>query len=233
MSTLAVLVVAAAVSAAEPAPPADVTFDQSIVTTVDGKAGEPATSRVYWSGRKVRLESGDAFDPLILLLDLARDRAYRLDPAGKKAVVLDVEALRSRSHLGFSLAGDRMGAAEDFRRTRLAEKRTIAGYACEGHVLRAGQTRVEVWVSDRVPVEMDAFAEFLEWSGADASMAGLLPVLTRLGGFPLQTRSRIVVDGHVYETRATVTRLSAQVIEPALFEVPPSFVIQEEADPGP
>jgi hypothetical protein len=218
--------------AAPAAKPASLSFDQVVVTSVDGKPGPTQKSRVYWSGRKVRLESGDEFDPLVLLLDMARERAYRLDPVAKKARVLDVEALRARSHLGFSMAGDQLGAGEDFRRTPLPNRREIAGFTCAGHVLRAGQTRIEVWSSERVPVEAEAFTELLEWTGAGEAMGGLLPELVRQG-FPLETRSRTVVDGHVYETRATITRVATGALPTALFDVPDAFAVEDEADPDP
>lgn len=214
-------------------PPADIFFEQTSSTTVDGKPGPVATSRVYWSGRKVRLESGDAFEPLILIIDFEQDRAYRLDPAAKTALRLDADALRTRAHLGFALAGDRLASSTDaFRRQKLQGRRTIAGRACIGHRLRAGDTRVDVWMADGLPLDMDDFTEFLEWSGAKAALGGLLPELARLEGFPLETRSRIVADGHVYETRATVTRLKQEPLDPALFAPPPSFRIEAEAAPS-
>ena len=226
---------AAVLSAAVAAPPSgDVFFEQTATTTVDGKPGPMATSRVYWSGRKVRLESGDAFEPLILLLDLENGRAYRLDPPTKTAVLLDVDALRSRSHLGFAMAGDRMGSSIDgFRKQKLAGQRTIAGRVSTGYRLRAGETRVDVWMAAGLPLDMEDFTEFLEWSGAAAALGGLLPELERLDGFPLETRSRVVTDGHVYETRATVTRLKQQPLDAALFAPPPSFKLETEAKGAP
>jgi hypothetical protein len=220
--------------AAAPAP-TQIAFEQVATTTVNGKSPATVKSKVLWSGRKVRLESGDAFEPLVLLLDLERDRGYRLDPASRIAVLLDVDDLRARAHLGFAMAGDAMNAAEpeSFRTHSLPGQRTIAGQRCHGYRIRNGQTQVDVWVSDQLPIGMDAFAEFLEWSGADQSLAGLLPEMRKLDGFPLETSSRTVVDGRVYETRASVTTVKIGPLDASLFEVPPTFKIEDEPAPAP
>lgn len=226
----------AATGAAATATPAstDVTFDQTTVTTVDGKAGPAMTSRVFWSGRRVRLESGDAFEPLVLLVDFERDRAYRIDPAARTATRLDADALRARAHLGFAIAGDRLGStAGSFRPQGLPGTRTIAGHACRGYRLRGGETRVDVWLAEGLPLDMADFAEVLEWSGAAAALGALLPELERLAGFPLETRSRVTADGHVYETRATVTRITRAPLDAALFDPPPTYRLESEAEPEP
>jgi hypothetical protein len=233
MSPLA-LALWATVAAA--APSADVTFEQTATTTVDGKASATVRSKVYWSGRKVRLESGDAFEPLVMLLDLEHDRAYRLDAASRTAVRLDVDGLRARAHMGFAMAGDSIGAGEDsLRGQALPGTRVIAGYKCTGHRLRSGETRIDVWLATGVAVDMDAFAELLDWSGASAAMGGLLPALRELGGFPMETRSRVSSDGRVYETRAEVTSLDRKKLASALFEVPSTFTTVDEnaGDPAP
>jgi hypothetical protein len=233
MSALA-FVLWTAVAAAPPS--GDLTFEQTATTTVDGKAGPAVRSRVYWSGRKVRLESGDAFEPLVMLIDLEHDRAYRLDAASRTAVRLDVDSLRARAHMGFAMAGDSIGAGEDsLRGQTLPGTRAIAGYKCTGHRLRAGETRIDVWLTKGVAVDMDAFAELLDWSGASSAMGGLLPALRELGGFPMETRSRVTADRRVYETRAAVTSLDQKKLPPALFEVPSSFTVEDEdtADPAP
>ena len=219
--------------AAAAAPPSsDIVFEQTSATTVDGKTGPTVRSRVYWSGRKVRLESGDGEGPLVMLLDLEHDRAYRLDASSKTAERIDVDAMRARSHLGFAAAGDRLGAGdEDAVRTQpLTGSRLIAGYKCTGHRLRAGETRIDVWLASDVPVDTEAVAEFLDWSGASSAMGGLLPAMRALGGFPMETRSQVTSEGHVYETRASVVSLERKRLDPALFEVPASFTIETEAE---
>jgi hypothetical protein len=227
---IATLVVAGTLAAAVPPKAPQVVFEQTATTTVNGKSPATVKSRVSWAGRKVRLESGDAFEPLVLLLDLDEQRAYRLDVAARTAVMLDLDALRSRSHIGFALAGDALNAAEpeSFRTQPLSGERTVAGQLCHGYRIRNGQTQLDVWVSDQLPIGMDAFAEFLEWSGADQSLAGLVPEVRQLEGFPLETRSRTVVDGRVYETRAVVTSVKVGPLDPALFEVPPAFKLESE-----
>jgi hypothetical protein len=222
-------------AAAPAAAPTQVVFEQTSTTMVNGKTPSTVKSRVFWSGNKVRLEAGDAFEPLVIILDLDGDRGYRLDPAARTAILLDIDALRSRSHLGFALAGDAVNAAEpeSFRTRELPEQRTIAGQACHGYRIRNGQTQLDVWMTDQVPIGMDAFARFLEWSGADQSLPGLLPELRKLSGFPMETSSRVVVEGRVYTTRAAVTSVKVGPVEAALFEVPASFKIEDESAPAP
>jgi hypothetical protein len=222
-----------AVLAAAAAPPSrDVSFEQKVTTTVDGHVGRPVTSRVYWSGRRIRLESGDPFDPLVLLVDLGRNRAYRLQGSARQALVVDLDRLRSQAHLEFSTAGDHMEAdvEDSFRTQALSGRRVIAGYTCEGYQIRGGPTRMDVWIARRVPLDMDLFAEFLEWSGADQSLGGLLPQMRKLPGFPLETRTRVTAGAHVYETQATITSLEIAPIASALLEVPEDYAVEDEPD---
>ena len=77
--------------------------------------GRRETSRARVStgaDRKVRLESGTPLRPLVVLLDLARERGFQLDARAKTATALDMGALAAESNLGFALAGDVMGADE-------------------------------------------------------------------------------------------------------------------------
>jgi hypothetical protein len=214
---------------------AQVVVEQTTSTTVDGKALPSVHARVLWGGRKVRLESGDALEPLVLLLDLEHDRAYRLDPPSRSAVALDLDGLRARASLGFAQAGEAMNADEpdSFRTSALPGRRRIAGRLCDGYRVRHRQTQIDVWVSTQVSIGMELFADFLEWSGADQSLAGLLPEIRKLEGFPLETESHVVVDGHVYDTKATVTAVSVAPRDPSLFEVPAAFTLEDEVAPRP
>jgi len=217
----AALLTATAPAASEPS----VYFEQTARTTVDGTPAPAVHSRVYWHGKKARLESGDAFDPFVLLLDLARDRSVRLDAASKTAVVLDTGALRSESSLGFSLAGDAMGADDPdaLRSEPLPGRKQVAGYVCEGHRIHGHDVRIDVWVSRAVGVPMSVFTDFLEWSGAADAMAGLLPQIQKLPGFPLETRSHLVTGEHTYDIVATITRIKTEPIPAATFEVPARY----------
>jgi hypothetical protein len=76
---------------------------------------------------------------------------------------------------------------------------------------------------------MEAFTDFLEWSGASAALGPLLQEIRALRGFPLQTRSRVSVLGEVRETVSTVTRVSLGPPRPDLFEPPPGYRIVVEA----
>jgi hypothetical protein len=205
-------------------------FEQTATTTVDGKAGGAQRSRVYWQGKKIRLESGDTFDPLVLLLDLERDRGIRLDAPSKTAIVIDMEALRSESTLNFSMAGDVMGAT-DLRSSPLPGRREVAGYTCQGYRLRAGDLRLDVWVAPGVRVPMEAFTDLLEFSGAAQSLGELLPEIQKLPGFPLETRSRVEADGRVYESVARVTLIKTDPLPKSLFEPPAGYQTVLEPPP--
>jgi hypothetical protein len=87
---------------------------------------------------------------------------------------------------------------------------------------------MDVYVTDALPVGMDAFADFLEWSGATQSLAGLMEELRRLPGFPLLTRSRVTVMGTEHDTVSTVTRVKVGPLSPALFERPADYRLQAE-----
>jgi hypothetical protein len=89
---------------------------------------------------------------------------------------------------------------------------------------------MDLFVSDAVPLTVDAFADFLEWSGASQSLGGLLQEIRRLPGFPLETRTRVTVLGQVRETISAVTKVEVGPHPPLVFEVPSGFRIEKEAD---
>jgi hypothetical protein len=166
----------------------------------------------------------------VLRLDDAR--AFRLDPASRTAQVLDVGRLRARAQGDIALAGDLMGAHDARPRTQPLKAMTVAGFACQGFRITAGPTTLEVFVSDALPVGMERFAALLEWTGADASLGPLVDALRALKGFPLETRSRVMVLGQPQETRTTVTRVVVGTLSPSLFEVPKGYALVEEDAPG-
>jgi Domain of unknown function (DUF4412) len=219
-----------------PAKPTSVFFEQTATTTVDGRAQTPVRSRVFWKDHSVRMESGPLLQPDVLLLDLAHDRALRLDAKTKTAAVLDMAALRSHANLEFSMAGDAVGAddADRMRSTPLEGTRTVAGYVCEGHRIRGRSMRMDVWTSTAVAVPMSMFTEFLEWSGAAQSLGGLMPEIEKIGGFPMETRSRFTVGSHVYESVATVVQIKTDPIDSSLFEPPAGYrTVVPEPEPEP
>ena len=85
---------------------------------------------------------------------------------------------------------------------------------------------MDVYVTDALPVGIEAFTDFLEWSGAGDSMAGILAELRKLRGFPMETRSRVTVLGEEQETVATVTKVKVGPLAPALFEPPGDYRLQ-------
>lgn len=213
----------------------DVYFEQSTVTSIEGKpAGPGVTSRVWCSGRRLRMEAGGAAGGPAFLLLLDEGKAYRLDPAEKVAEEVALERLRSRSHTDVGVAGDLMGGAEEgsVRTRALGTSRTIAGHACRDYRIAGPSVAMDVCVSREIPLGVDAFAEFLEWSGASQSLAGILTELRRLGGFPLETRARTSVLGRSYDTRATITRIKLGSQPRDLFAPPSGYRIVAER-PGP
>jgi hypothetical protein len=76
---------------------------------------------------------------------------------------------------------------------------------------------------------MRDFEEFLEWSGAAESMAGLLAELRALPGFPLETRARVNVLGEEHETVSRVSRVKVGPAPAALFEPPKGYRLKVEA----
>ena len=227
MATAAVLALALAAGASGGG---DVYFEQTTVSTTPGEAPGPGVaSRVWYSGKKMRMEAGDQPGGPAFVLRLDTGRAFRLDPVKKAAVAIDVERLRTQAQMDLAMAGDLMGAEEGAARTTpLRQGKTIAGYPCHGYRITSASSVMDVYVTDALPVGMDAFADFLEWSGATQSLAGLMEELRRLPGFPLLTRSRVTVMGTEHDTVSTVTRVKVGPLSPALFERPADYRLQAE-----
>jgi hypothetical protein len=223
----AALMTLALVSAA----PAELYFEQ---TTVVRQAGIPAgagvRTRVYCSGKRLRLESGDAAGGPALLLLLDEGRVFRLDPDSRVAVELDAARLRSRSQSEAAVAAGLMGgaSAEDLREKPLEGQRTIAGQTCRGFRLSGPSVTIDVWVAETLPVRADVFADFLEWSGAEQALSGLVAAVRRLPGFPLETRTRVSVLGEVQETVSTVTLVRLAPQPARRFEIPPGWRVVKE-----
>jgi len=211
-------------------------FEQTTVTYSAGRpTGPGVASRVWCAGKKMRLEAGDEKGGPAFILRLDPPAAYRLEPFRKAAVRVDVARLQTKSQMDLSMAGDLMGAEGDDTgnaRTRpLGTHRTIAGLSCEGFRITAGSTVMDLCVTRSLPVGVEAFADFLEWSGASQALGGLMAEIRRLQGFPLETRSQVTVLGEVHETRATVTRVEAGPQPASLFEPPPGYqIVTEDQD---
>jgi len=180
------------------------------------------------------MEAGGGAGGPAFVLRLDTGEAWRLDPASRTAVAVDVDHLRAQAQMDMSMAGDLMGAEEGAARTvPLREGKTIAGYACRGYRITSGATVMDVYVTEALPVGIEAFTDFLEWSGASQSLAGVLDELRRLPGFPLQTRSRVTVLGEDHETVSTVTKVKAGPLAPGLFERPGDYRVRAEPPPQP
>lgn len=212
----------------------EVYFVQTTATSTDGRPDGPGVaSQVWFAGKRMRMEAADALGGPAFILRLDTGRAYRLDPAAKTAVEIDAERLRSRSQMDLAMAGDLMGAEEGSARTAaLRTPRTIAGHPCRGFRISSGSAVMDVYVTDRIPVGIAAFADFLDWSGASQALGGLLSELRKLPGFPMETRTRVTVLGKVHETLSTVTKVEAGPQPAALFEPPPGYrVVAEPPQP--
>jgi hypothetical protein len=212
---------------------ADVSFEQTTWVQATGSPPGPGVkTRVYYAGRRVRLEAGEEGGPaLVLRFDDAR--AFRLDPAARVAVELDVARLRARAQQDAAMAGDLMGAREARPRTTpLPKPQKVAGYACRGFRIAAGPATLDVYVTRELPLGMERFAELLEWTGAAASLGPLVDALRAIEGFPLETRSRVMVLDQAQETRSSVTRVTLAPLAPGLFEVPKDYTVVRETGAG-
>jgi Domain of unknown function (DUF4412) len=233
MATACLLVVLAAAATAG----GDIYFEQTTVSATAGEEPGPGVaSRVWYSGngKKMRMEAGGASAGPAFVLRLDTGRAWRIDPAKKTALAIDIDRLRTRTQMDMAMAGDLMGVEEGAARTRpLGKGKTIAGYPCRGFRITSASSVLDVYVTDALPVGMEAFGDFLEWSGASQSLAGLMDELRRLPGFPLQTRSRVTVLGQDRETVSTVTKVKVGPLPPELFERPGDYRLQSPPDPQP
>jgi hypothetical protein len=219
-------VLALVLTAAEPA---GLYFEQTTVVRPKGAvAGPGVRSRVWHSGRRLRLEAGDAAGGPALLLRLDEGRVFRLDPEAKVAVELDASRLRTRSHHDSSVAATLLGGEDTLRQAPLEGIRTIAGHRCHGFRLRGPQASLDIWVAEDVAARPSVFADFLEWSGATQSLGGLLAALRELPGFPLETRTRVSVLGEMQETIATVTAIQVGPQPAERFEVPAGWRVEQE-----
>lgn len=211
-----------------------VSFEQTTQVSIEGRPpGARIVSRVWHQGRRMRLESGAPGGPAFILR-LDQGRAFRLDPARKTAVQLDVDGLRQRSREDVATAAELMGAGPEasVRSVRLEGTRTIAAHLCRGYRLTAASAVLDVWVATDLPLGMEAFTDFLEWSGASESMAALMDELEQIRGFPLETRARVSILGQVQETLTTVSRVRVEPLPSALFELPSGYALTTEAPPG-
>lgn len=175
----------------------------------------------------MRLEqrsTGAGGEAALLIVRLDQERAFRLDPVRRVAQEIDLAAERARSRLELAVVGERL--ATGARVARIRRTRQIAGYVCHGYRLTTGAGAIDVWLSQAVPADMGAFADFLKWLGAEDALGSFLDALRRLPGFPLSMRSRLEVSGRLVETRATVTRLRVAAIPETLFEVPPDYSVE-------
>ena len=210
----------------------DVYFEQTTVPWADGKpAGPGVASRVWHGGARLRMEAGGVSPSPALILRLDEGKAYRVEPSLRRVSVMSAERLRVRSQMDAAMAAELMGTDVDARArtTALPGQRTIAGYPCRGFRVEAGAMVMDLWVTSALPVGMDAFAGFLEWSGAADSLGPLLGEIRRLPGFPLQSRSRVAVLGGAQETVATVTKVKVGPHPAAVFDPPPGYRLVEEA----
>jgi Domain of unknown function (DUF4412) len=212
----------------------NVYFEQLTVTSTEGHSeGAGVVSRVWYGGRRMRLEAGDAEAGPAFVLQLDRGKAYRIDPAEKAAIEIDLERLRSSTQMDLSVAGDLMGGDEEGagRTAALKTPKTIAGYRCSGYRIKAGSAIMDVYVTEEIPLGVESFAELLDWTGASQALRGILDEVRKLPGFPLETRSRVSVMGKVHETRSTVTRVKVGPQAPSLFEVPRDYQVRAEEPP--
>jgi len=213
---------------------ADVCFEQTTVVGAGGRVqGAGVATRVCHSGgQRMRLEAAGASVGPAFVLRLDQGRAFRLDPEHKQVVLVDTTRLRAQAKTDLAMAGDLMGlAAARPKTTRLARPHTVAGYLCQGYRITAGETIFDLYVSEEVPLTVDVYADFLEWTGARDSLGAILDQIRALPGFPLETRSHVSVMGETQETVTTVTKVTIAPLAKSLFEAPAGWdVVKEEAE---
>jgi hypothetical protein len=204
-------------------------FEQTTIVYRDGEpAGPGVQTRTWHDGQKMRLEAADVTGGPALVLRLDLDRAWRLEPERRVAVELDIAQLRARSQADAAIAAGMTGGGDEGAvRTRPLEgTQTIAGNVCRGFRLAGPSVQMVVWVADTLPVGVETFASFLEWSGASRSLGGLLDAIRALPGFPLQTHTRVDVRGGRRETVTTVTAIQVGPQPGELFEIPEGWSVE-------
>lgn len=230
-----VLVVAAVLPPTPAAADAEVYYEQSTLVRTGGVAEGPGVvSRVWYAGKRMRLEAADVPGGPALILRLDLGKAWRLDPERKLATEVDAARLRSRSQMDAALAGDLMGGSEEgrVRTAPLRGTRTIAGHVCRGFRITGPSVVMDLYLAQDLGVGIEAFTDFIEWSGAGQSMAALLAEVRKLRGFPLQTRSRVTVLDRVHETVSTITKVRVGPHPRSLFEVPAGYrLVAEVSEP--
>jgi hypothetical protein len=198
---------------------ADLYFEQETVARFNDQPGRSVVSRVWHSGPRMRIETGEPGEAAVLILRLDEQQAYRVDLA----------ALRTRSHLELATAADLMGG-EAARSQPLQRPLVLAGYRCQGVRIRAGSVVMDVYLTDELPVGMEAFTRLLEWSGAEQALGPILAEVRQLSGFPMLTRTRLQIAGGIQETLATVTAVRVGPIPDERFAPPPDFTRDEGPD---
>ena len=234
MTLTALLPVFLLLAPPKPAPGKEIYFEQTTLAYANGRpAGPGVRSRVWYSGKRMRLEAGSEVGGPALILRLDQGRALRVDPQERVVLEMDMQTLKARSQMDLAMAGELMGGGEA-RTAEIPGPKSIAGYNCRGFRISAGSAVMDLYVTADIPLGVDAFAEFLEWSGASESLRGLLGEIRKLPGFPLETRSRISILGDVQETVSTVTKVKLGGVPTALFEPPAGYAVRhEEAAPLP
>jgi hypothetical protein len=212
----------------------DLYFEQSVVSTLNGRTEHPPRiARVWRAQGRLRIEQGEIDQGNVLILRLDRGVAYGLDPSQRIAHLIDLEWLRARSQMDLAAAGDMLGGGDaDARLAPLAGTRTIAGFECDGFRIRVGPAIIDLYVTEALPVGMEAFSELLEWLGAPQALHGVLSRVQELRGFPLETRTRVTLEGDIVETVATVSSVEVAPLAPGLFEPPADYTqvpLQPEA----
>jgi hypothetical protein len=177
------------------------------------------------------MEAGGVEGAPALILRLDQGKAYRVDPAQKRVVVMGADRLRTRGQMDSAMAGELMGADNArVATTELPGERTVAGHKCRGFRITGGTMVMDLWVTSALPIGIETFAGFLEWSGAADSLGPFLDEIRRLPGFPLQSRSRVTVMGETHETVATVTRVKVGPHAASVFEPPAGYRLVEEME---
>ena len=91
--------------------------------------------------------------------------------------------------------------------------------------------RLRIYVNESDRWDGKPLYEAIVRAARDERLAGAT-ALRGIEGFPLETRSRVMVLDQAQETQSSVTRVQVGPVAASLFEVPKGYTVVREADAG-
>ncbi|WP_174582192.1 DUF4412 domain-containing protein [Candidatus Methylacidithermus pantelleriae] len=224
-----------------------------------GRAGEPgAVTKHFFVPKKIRIERQGS----IIILRGDRRTLYELHPSEKTYTELSfaqMDAMAGNTRLSFERLRAKMkkelerlpessrkvvqerweryealaGEGGQLSVSSLGEPRQIAGYPCQGYVVRKGTVElVSVYATKDVEPWKKLKGDFFEFQNVlrawhpGGSRGGLSEALAQIDGFPMETSVAGVFT-------AQVVRLETQEMGSELFEVPTDYKLSKEGSGSP